>query len=112
MATYVRREIRKRGFFGWIFLILFWCFNAAMLAWLLTYWGLLSNHQAASDAEQIGRTIGGTIGSGIIVSFWGFGAIILGLFVLLTRGAKTIFEDHGQSDRELERNIRRTRADY
>lgn len=93
MAKIIRKEIRKRGFFGWLFLLTFIGFNLLMAAWLFSYWGSLSQLNAASDAEKAGAVIGGTIGSGMILSVWCFGDIILGLFVLLTRGRKTIIEE-------------------
>ncbi len=92
MTKIIRRETRKRGFFGWIFLLLFIAFNLIMLAWLVSYWNVLSNSAATTDAEKVGTAIGGTIGSGILLAVWALGDIILGLFVLLTRGRKTIIE--------------------
>jgi hypothetical protein len=86
----VRREIRKRGFFGWIFLLLFWAFNLFMAAWLFTYWHQLSQVGDRSSAEHTGAMIGGTIGTGVIAFFWVAGAVILGLLAILTRGRKTI----------------------
>ena len=91
--TIVRREVRKRGFFGWLFLILFFGFNALMLVWLLSYWSQLSSMAAPSDAARVGKEIGGTGGSGILIFVWGFGAVILGLFAILTRGSKRIIEE-------------------
>lgn len=94
MATVVRREVRKRGFFGWVFLLIFLAFNLFMLAWLVSYWGAIAdNVPARSDAEMAGRAIGGTIGSGILFFFWVCGAIITGLLALLTRGRKTIITE-------------------
>ncbi|HTO29626.1 MAG TPA: hypothetical protein VL202_00380 [Pararhizobium sp.] len=93
MATIVRRETRKRGFFGWIFLILFILFNLLMVWWLLAYWSSLASTTSASDAEAAGKAIGGTIGSGMLIFLWAAGDVILGLFVLLTRGRKIIIEE-------------------
>jgi hypothetical protein len=93
MATIIRRETRKRGFFGWVFLLLFIAFNLLMLAWLIGYWSTLSEMKTGSDAEAAGRAIGGTIGSGMLISLWAFGDIILGIIVLLSRGRKTIIEE-------------------
>ena len=94
MATTTRIERRKRGVFGWIFLILFWGFNAVMA---VSFFGGLSGNSAqyatlASDAERAGYAIGTAIGAGMILTIWVMGAIILGLFVLLTRGSKVIVE--------------------
>ena len=93
MTKIIRRETRKRGFFGWIFLILFILFNVLMALWLFAYWSSLANMSAGSDAEAAGRAIGGTIGSGMLVFLWAAGDVVLGLFVLLTRGRKTIIEE-------------------
>lgn len=93
MATIIRREVRKRGFFGWLFLLLFFAFNALMVIWLLSYWSHLGAMHTASEAERTGVAIGGTIGSGLIFIVWVGGAVILGLFALLTRGRKTIIEE-------------------
>ncbi len=93
MATIIRKEIRKRGFFGWIFLILFLLFNVLMLAWLVSYWSTLASTTTGSDAEAAGKAIGGTIGSSMLIVIWAAGDIVLGLFVLLTRGRKTIIEE-------------------
>lgn len=94
MARVVRREIRKRGVVGWITLSLFWIFNILMVLWLFSYWGdLAPEFEAGSEAEQTGTAIGATIGTGFIVFFWVAGAVILGLFAILTRGRKTIVEE-------------------
>jgi hypothetical protein len=41
MSRIIRTEKRKRGFFGWIFLLLFIVFNLLMGAWLISYWSLV-----------------------------------------------------------------------
>jgi hypothetical protein len=93
MAKIIRRETRRRGFFGWLFLLLFLAFNALMALWLFAYWGELGKIATPSEAERVGRTIGGTIGTGLILFFWVSGAVITGLLALLTRGRKTIVEE-------------------
>jgi hypothetical protein len=93
MGVVIRREIRKRGFFGWVFLLLFFAFNLLMLAWLITYWSGLASITVASDAARIGKTIGGTIGSTFLLFVWGLGDVILGLFAILARGSKRIIEE-------------------
>jgi hypothetical protein len=82
----IQREVRKRGFFGIIFKWLFILFNLLMAVWLFAYWAQLGGMKTASDAERVGQAIGGTIGTGMLLFFWVAGAIILGLFTLLTRG--------------------------
>ncbi|MDI6837463.1 MAG: hypothetical protein QMD99_17360 [Rhizobiaceae bacterium] len=93
MAKIIRKETRKRGIFGWLFLLLFIGFNLLMIAWLVNYWSILSDVSSASEAEFVGRAIGGTIGSGMLITLWALGDIILGSFVLLTRGRKVIVEE-------------------
>jgi hypothetical protein len=93
MSRTVQREIRKRGFFGWMFLVLFLTFNALMCAWLVSYWAMLGGIETHGSAEQAGQAIGGTIGSGVILFFWVAGAVILGLIAMLTRGRKTIITE-------------------
>lgn len=65
MAKIVRREIRKHGVFGWIFLLVFLAFNVVMLLWLIAYWSSVSDIAASSDAERAGKAIGATIGTGM-----------------------------------------------
>lgn len=93
MATIIRKEIRKRGFFGWVFLLLFIGFNILMLLWLVAGVNAAGSVPAASEAESAGRAVGTAIGTGIILFVWVCGAGILGLFTLLTRGRKTIIEE-------------------
>ena len=94
MATIIRKEVRKRGFFGWLFLLVFLGFNALMFIWLVSYWQLLGPGMNDSDsARAAGTAIGGTIGSGLILSVWVLGAIITGLLALLARGRKTIITE-------------------
>jgi hypothetical protein len=83
-------ETRKRGFFGWLFLIIFWAFNALMAVWMFSYWSALSKVTTASDAEHVGAVIGGSIGTGVILFCWVAGAVIFGLFALLTRGKRRL----------------------
>jgi hypothetical protein len=94
MGRIVRVEKRKRGIFGWVFLLAFWAFNAIMAFGLFA--GLAGTAEQASgltsEAERAGHAIGTALGAGMIVSIWASGALILGLFVLLTRGKKTIIE--------------------
>lgn len=89
-----RTERRKRGFFGWFFLVVFLLFNGLMAVWLIAYWArVLPMTSAGSEGGRAGAAIGATIGTGVIISFWTCGAIVLGLFVLFTRGRKVIIEE-------------------
>ncbi|WP_420023737.1 hypothetical protein ACN9JG_06150 [Cereibacter azotoformans] len=94
MATIIRTEKRKRGLFGWVFLILFWGFNLLMLVTTLA--GLAGTGEqmqaAVSDAERAGTAIGTALGMGVIMAIWLPGAALLGIFVWLTSGKKIITE--------------------
>ena len=99
VATVVRTEKRVRGFFGWVFLVVFWCFNALMAFGFFS--GVSGNVQQAenlgSDAERAGYAVGTFLGAGMILSVWVLGAVLLGIFVLLTRGKKVIVEVASES---------------
>ncbi len=58
-----------------------------MLYWLISYFASIGEitSGANSEAEKAGAAIGATIGTGMLVAFWGFGDVILGILVLLTR---------------------------
>jgi NAD/NADP transhydrogenase alpha subunit len=96
MLASKRIERRSRGFFGWIFLILFLGFNALMLFAVVS--GLAATSEVtqglATEAEQAGAAIGTALGLGVILIFWAAGAVILGLLALLTRGNTTVVETH------------------
>ncbi len=76
----IERENRRRGFFGWVFLVIFLAFNAFMVVFLITYWKLL----AEMPPEWAGSTTGSVLGTGTILFFWVSGAVTTGLLVLLT----------------------------
>jgi len=79
----------RRGFFGTLFKWTLIAFNLLMIAWLVSYFATFSSTmEGASEAEQTGAAIGGTIGLGIIMTFWVLGDIILGLATVLTRPSK------------------------
>lgn len=93
MAKVVRREIRKRGFFGWVFLLLFFAFNAFMVLWAYHAVQAASLINAQTQAEAAGAVVGAGLAGGVIVFLWLAGAVILGLFAILTRGRKTVIEE-------------------
>ncbi len=95
MSVVVQRHVRKRGFFGKLFKLLFIAFNILMIIWLGSYWitaGDLINN-AASEAEKAGGAVGATIGTGVLLFFWVAGDVILGLFTLLTRGQTVVITE-------------------
>lgn len=77
----------KRGLFGQLFKWLFVLFNIIMAVWLFSYWGTVGEmmSEPMSEAGQAGATIGATVGTGMIITLWALGDIILGLLVLFTR---------------------------
>lgn len=94
MNTVTRIEKRQRGFFGWIFLVLFWAFQLLMVLWFVGGMSAAGESAAGltSEAERAGAAVGTVLGAGLILSIWAFGTIILGAFTLLTRGKKVIVE--------------------
>lgn len=77
----------KRGIIGKLIKWTFILFNLLMIAWLVSFFVSAGEVVAtsASEAEQAGAALGATLGTGMILFIWGFGDIILGLLVLLTR---------------------------
>lgn len=73
-------ETRKRGFFGYFMLTLFWTLNAFMAAWMIVAW-----HVAKTGKDTEAATIAAT---GILLMFWFFVAGITGLLCYMTRGRK------------------------
>lgn len=96
MAQEVKRrmiERRKRGFFGWVFLVVFWLANGFMGLWLFMTIGNWSEMaKPTSSAAKAGQDIGIVMGLGIIFSIWACVAAITGVFALMTRGRKEIIE--------------------
>jgi hypothetical protein len=93
--TVIQREVRKRGLFGRLFKWAFIGFNLLMAVWLIGYWVSIGEMSAGltDEYEQAGAAIGATLGTGMIVGLWMAGAVILGLFVLLTRGQKILITE-------------------
>lgn len=77
----------KRGIFGKICLWLFYLYNLLMIVWLVAGMNAVSEKTAtlATDAERAGAAIGTGLGITMILIIWVIGAVITGLFALLTR---------------------------
>ena len=89
MATRViRLATRKRGFFGWLFFLIFIAFNALMVAWLIAAIAIVPQPSSAVAA------IADSVGFGTILFVWVVGAVFTGAFALLTRSRPTIVEEH------------------
>ncbi|RVL02490.1 hypothetical protein [Sinorhizobium meliloti] len=95
MAKVIKTTKRKRGVFGTIVWWLFLAFNGLMALWVFWAIKMAAQHaQATTDAAvQAGSVIGGTIATGLLVSLWLFGSLILGLIVALTRGKTVTVEE-------------------
>lgn len=87
-------ETRKRGFFGWITLLIFWAFNILMVTWLITAGSIISEQSAGitSNAERMGHEIGSGLGIMMILFTWAVGVVIFGALAYFTRGRKEILE--------------------
>ena len=87
-------EKRRRGFFGWLFLLMFWGWNVLMAFALFA--GLDKNVQhygkLATEAERQGYAAGTGIGVMLILIAWAAGAVILGLIAYFTRGRRELIE--------------------
>jgi len=83
-SVVVRREVRKRGFFGKLVKYGFILFNVVMLMFLLGSCGNIAevSQTAVSDAEKAGVAIGATLATGMILAVWTFGSLILGILTL------------------------------
>ena len=87
MAEIVTISERKTGFWGKTFKVLFWCWNILMAVWLFAWLVQIGSEvPAATEAGRLGQGAGKTIAFGMLLSFWGFGCIILGGLMLATRG--------------------------
>ena len=95
MARIIRKETRKRGFFGKLFKVAFIGFNLLMAWWLVAYLVdvVPKVEQSASQAEKMGGQVGTLIGMATLCIFWIAGALILGLFTMLTKGRLTVIEE-------------------
>lgn len=93
MATIVRTEKRQRSAFGKLIKWAFIGFNVLMIVWIISGMSAVSNIAVDTEAARAGRAIGATIGFSMILGIWMMGVVILGLFVLLTRGDKVIVEE-------------------
>lgn len=90
----IQREIRKRGFFGHVFKWLFIIFNVLMLVWMIAYWKEIGGKVGdGSDAYTAGANVGAVLGTGFLAFFWVAGDIVLGMFVLLTRGRRILITE-------------------
>lgn len=87
-------EKRHRGVFGWIFLTLFWLWNALMA---IGVWGGLSNNveeygKLSTEFDRTAYAAGTGIGVTMLLFLWCLGAVIFGLAAYFTRGKREMIE--------------------
>lgn len=94
MAKTMRIDREKRGIFGVIALTLFLAFNffMAFLTWASVSSAVDIVGMQETGFDKAASSIGGGAFIGVVLFLWVFGAIILGIFALLTRGKKIITE--------------------
>lgn len=96
METYVER--RKRGFFGWVFLLVFLGWNALMAYWLFKVFGAMGGAPVPdTEAGKNSQAAAQVVSFGIILLVWALGSIVTGIPAMLTRGSKTIVRRHQAS---------------
>ena len=95
MTQIVRREVRKRGFFGWIFLLIFVGWNVLMVLWLIASLnGIGQQLDTSTNADA--TAVGNAIGMMFLIFVWAAGSLIFGLLAILTRGSKVVIEEVAQ----------------
>ena len=85
MAKGYKTIREKLGVFGWISRIVFLGFTLLMLYWIFVHGG-----NVAQDVDSTAGAIGVGIGITALVIIWLVGTVIFGIWVLLTRPAKTL----------------------
>lgn len=88
MARTVTVEKRKRGFAGWLARILFWGWTLVMGAMFVIAFMAGGRTPAETEAEKVGSGLGILLASSVVFWIWALGALVLGIFVLATRGRK------------------------
>ena len=88
----VQREVSDRTCFGNLMKWLFVGFNILMLIWMVSACAAISNinENVVNDAQRAGAAIGTGLGMSFLLFIWGFGDVILGMFVLFTRRKKLV----------------------
>lgn len=90
MARIVRREKRRRGFFGWLWLLAFVAFNGFMLFQVIKYWDSIL---PTGDHKRPGGALAFLSITAFLALGWLLGAVVLGTFALLTRGRTVLVEE-------------------
>lgn len=104
MAKLVKTQVTKhqRGFFGRIWQVAFWLFQAAMIALVVFNFGAVGDQINTDCAQKTTESLknaceaGTVIGGGIVAVggwlLWFLGTIILGILMFATRGKLVTYE--------------------
>jgi len=83
-----------RGAIGWLFEIIFYVFNVAMVAWLFFILAKIGNIEEVTRAAVKGlEEFGAAVSTLMALFVWMAGNVILGLLTLVTRGRKATFDE-------------------
>jgi hypothetical protein len=106
VATKFRYKHRRRGIFGWLFLIAFWLFNGLMLLLIVATWLKVGG---GLSTERLGVHIGAVI---IPTYLWLVGDMILGLCAYVTRGRRFIIvgSDHDSEPFRIDQALSRLKG--
>ena len=85
----MHREVYRRGFLGNVIRLLGWGFSLFM-AYELGHFFLMVGERVGNGASRDIEGPASAIGSGMIIATWIFGAVILHLLALATRGEKRV----------------------
>lgn len=87
-------EQRKRGFFGWIFLLIFWGWNLLVVVGLADTFAKpeLNCDLVRNVAERQGCQAGVGLGFLMWLMLWAAGAVVFGLLAYFTRGRREMIE--------------------
>jgi len=104
MATLVKTQVTKhqRGFFGRIWQIMFWLFQAAMIALIVVNFNAVGEvsadcvNQHADATNAAACKAGATIGGGLVAVggwfVWFLGTVVLGILMFATRGKLVTYD--------------------
>lgn len=94
-GTVTRRlvERRRRGLFGWFFLLLFWGFNALMAYAIFSgIGGTMGGTRPVDTAMRQAHDAGAGLAFLIWLVFWAAGAVVFGLLAHFSRGKREMIE--------------------
>ncbi len=100
MAKLIKKTVTKhqRGFFGRIWQIVFWLFQALMIFFVVI--NFQSVGEVSNDCADAACEAGAVIGGGLVAVsgwfIWFLGTVIIGLLMFATRGKLVTYEVDSQ----------------